>query len=79
MSPTARTSQAISQCLSCNRRRAAPYTPLQPWMQKIRREDRECAQVECGVKVLVFFEDERSSNNAVDGLEVEREVHGVSC
>ena len=46
-------------------------------MEQVREEDGECAEVEGGVEVFVFFENEGGGEDAVDGLEVEREVHAV--
>ena len=46
-------------------------------MQQVRCEDGEGTEVEGGVKVLMFVEDEGGGEDAVDRLEVEREVHAV--
>lgn len=50
---------------------------FQPWVEQVRGEDGECSEVERGVEVLVFFEKKCGGEDAVDGLEVEREVHAV--
>lgn len=48
-------------------------------MQQVRQQDRRQSGVEERVQFLVFAEEERCGEDAVEGLEVEREIHGVGA
>ncbi len=62
---------------SCGLKSAFLDLPLKVRMEEIRGQDGECAEVEGGVEGFVFLEEECGGEDAVDGLEVEGEVHGV--